>query len=119
MIIITNNKFVDEYYGGKNVELLEGSYQDVLYSVRDYVHKNYKLLTHPLSGSVKPNETPFKSVALEIGDKLDFNSVEMIENAIYTYSKLQNDSITPNWTETVLEDFRVIDLDLIKNALKI
>ena len=117
MIIITNNKLVDEYYGGKNVQLLEGSYQDVLYSVRDYVHKNYKLLTHPLSGSVKPNETPFKSVALEIGDKLDFNSVEMIENAIYTYSKLQNDSITPNWTETVLEDFRVIDLDLIKNAL--
>lgn len=119
MIIITNNKLVDEYYGGKNVQLLEGSYQDVLYSARDYVHKNYKLLTHPLSGSVKPNETPFKSVALEIGDKLDFNSVEMIENAIYTYSKLQNDSITPNWTETVLEDFRVIDLDLIKNALKI
>lgn len=95
MIIITNNKLVDEYYGGKRA-VTWCSYQDVLYSVRDYVHKNYKLLTHPLSGSVKPNETPFKSVALEIGDKLDFNSVEMIENAIYTYSKLQNDSITPN-----------------------
>ncbi len=119
MIIITNNKLVKEYYTGENVQLLEGSYKDVLYNIRDYVHKHYKLLTHPLSGSVKPNETPFKSVALELGDKLDFSSVELIENAIYTYSKLQNDSITPNWTESVLDDFRVIDLDLIKNALRI
>ncbi len=117
MIIITNNSMVNDYYDGKNVEFIEGNYLNVLYKVRDYVHMNYKLLTHPLSGSVKPNETPYKTVAIENHDKLDFNSVDLIEKAIYTYSKLQNDSITPNWIESVLEDFMVIDLDLIKHAL--
>ncbi len=119
MIIITNNSMVSDYYNKKNVEFIAGNYLDVLYKVRDYVHKNYKLLTHPLSGSVKPNETPFKSVAIEVDDKLDFDSVDLIEKAIYTYTKLQKDSVTPKWIESVLEDFKVIDLDLIKFALKI
>ena len=117
MIIITNNSLVNEYYEGKNVEFIEGNYLEALYKVRDYVHRNYKLLTHPLSGSVKPNETPYKSVAIEVNGTLDYDSVDLIERAIYTYSKLQKDSITPNWIESVLEDFKVIDLDLIKHAL--
>ena len=44
-------------------------------------------------------------------------SLELIDNAVSVYEKLQHDLKTPMWIERILDDFRVIDLDLIKNAL--
>lgn len=118
MLIVTNNPKVKDYFSNERVELLSKGYYDVLTTVRDYVHNNYALLTHPLSGSVKPNETPYKTIALEKIDSLDFDSLGLIEKAIETFVKLQKDSKTPIWTERIKEDFMVIDFDLIKNALK-
>ena len=118
-IIITNNQKVREFFEKERAQVLyiEGDYKDVLYMVRDKVQLNYHLLTHPLSGSIKPNETPYKSIAIKKEKKLDLLSLELISNAIEVYKKLQKDLKTPFWTESILEDFRVIDLDLIKNAL--
>ena len=118
-IIITNNQKVREFFEKERAQVLyiEGDYKDVLYTVRDKVQLNYHLLTHPLSGSIKPNETPYKSIAIKKEKKLDLLSLELISNAIEVYKKLQKDLKTPFWTESILEDFRVIDLDLIKNAL--
>ncbi|MGL5440568.1 MAG: GrdX family protein [Filifactoraceae bacterium] len=121
MKLITNNPMVRDYFENISkisVQFIDGNYKDVLETVRDLVHENYEILTHPLSGSVKPNETPYKSVAVESSDSLDVQSLELIENAINTYSKLQKDKETPNWIPRVLDDFAVIDLDLIKNALR-
>ena len=118
-IIITNNQKVRDFFEKERAQVLyiEGDYKDVLYTVRDKVQLNYHLLTHPLSGSIKPNETPYKSIAIKKEKKLDLLSLELISNAIEVYKKLQKDLKTPFWTESILEDFRVIDLDLIKNAL--
>ena len=118
-IIITNNQKVRDFFEKERMEVLyiDGDYKDVLYAVRDKVQLNYHLLTHPLSGSIKPNETPYKSIAIKKEKKLDLLSLELISNAIEVYKKLQKDLKTPFWTESILEDFRVIDLDLIKNAL--
>ena len=118
-IIITNNQKVREFFEKERAQVLyiEGDYKDVLYMVRDKVQLNYHLLTHPLSGSIKPNETPYKSIAIKKEKELDLLSLELISNAIEVYKKLQKDLKTPFWTESILEDFRVIDLDLIKNAL--
>ena len=44
-------------------------------------------------------------------------SLELIENAIEVYDRLQKDLKTPYWTDQILDDFMVIDLDLIKHAL--
>ena len=118
-IIITNNQKVREFFEKERAQVryIEGDYKDVLYMVRDKVQLNYHLLTHPLSGSIKPNETPYKSIAIKKERELDLLSLELISNAIEVYKKLQKDLKTPFWTESILEDFRVIDLDLIKNAL--
>lgn len=119
MLIITNNQNVKEFFQDLDypIEFIEGGYGEVLYKTRDYVHKQYTLLTHPLSGSIKPNETPYKSIAIEPGKDLDMFSLELISNAVFTYEKLQHDLKTPLWRDSILDDFRVIDLDLIKNAL--
>ena len=118
-IIISNNLKAKEFFEKEQIEVLytDGDYKEVLYTVRDRVQLNYHLLTHPLSGSIKPNETPYKSIAVKKEKDLDLLSLELISNAIEVYNKLQKDLKTPLWTKSILEDFMVIDLDLIKNAL--
>lgn len=114
--IVTNNKLVRDRFKDKfDVIFIEDnhSYKPVLEKIRDLVHTGYKVLTHPLSGSVKPNETPYKSVIIESGKTLDEDSLKIIESAIETLDKFQKMERTPNWTERVLDDFRVVDLDLM------
>lgn len=118
MFIVTNNPSVKNFFKSEEIQFIEQGYREVLLQVRDYIHQNHSLLTHPLSGSVKPNETPYKSIALEVSDQLDFASLELIENALAVFDKFQGNEKTPLWTDAVKEDFMVIDFDLIKNALK-
>ncbi|NMB28166.1 MAG: GrdX protein [Tissierellia bacterium] len=119
-IIVTNNKYVYEKYKD-NFEIIfdeSFSYLDVLSYVRDKVHEGHELATHPLSGSVKPNETPYKTIMIsEKKGVLDFNSLKIIEDSIATAKKFISYKPTPNWTESILDDFRVIDLSLIENVI--
>lgn len=119
MKLLTNNpKFIN--YEMKNLEIdyRDVDYLQILKDGRDYVHKNYELLTHPLYGSVKPNETIYRSLVLQENTKLDVNSVNLISDAIQTFIKFEKNEKTPNWTENILDDFSVIDYDLIHNALQ-
>ncbi|MTI69565.1 MAG: GrdX protein [Firmicutes bacterium] len=119
-IIITNNPLVkEELEKIIEVEYYNTDYMEILKKVRDRIHKGHKLLTHPLSGSVKPNETPYKSimVSMDKGD-LDTDSLITIENSIHTAKKFIEDLKTPDWSEEILFDFQTIDLTLIKNAIK-
>ena len=60
-LIVTNNPMVRERYSQQyDLKYEETSFVGVLKQVRDLVHRGYRLLTHPLSGSIKPNETPYK-----------------------------------------------------------
>ncbi len=100
-----------------DITLLDGQYIDVLKSARDMVHKGSKLVTHPLMGSIKPNETPYRSIILSEGTTLDVESLTIIENSISTTEKFQRDNKVLRWNEDVLEDFRFVDLKLFESAL--
>ena len=117
MFIVTNNSKIKESFPEKDVRLIDTSYIGVLEECRKYIHKGSKLLSHPLYGSVKPNETPYRTVIMAEGDGLDYQSVELIEDAINTASKFQKDGETPNRIESVMDDFRVIDLDIMTNTI--
>lgn len=117
--LITNNpRFLD--YKMKKLEVIykDVSYLKILESVRDYIHQNYEMLTHPLYGSVKPNETVYRSIVIIEREKLDIDSVSMISDAIQTYIKFRKNKNTPMWTESIKDDFSVIDYDLINNAIE-
>lgn len=120
-LIITNNKSVyDKFKDKMEIEFLDDyKYLDLLNYVRDKIHIGHKLLTHPLSGSIKPNETPFKSIIIskEVGE-LDSQGLLIIEESILTTKKFLENKTTPNWTERVLDDFRVIDLSLMENVIE-
>ncbi len=119
-VIITNNPYVYEKYKDKREVLYkeEFKYMDILEFVRDRVHEGYELLTHPLSGSVKPNETPYKSIIMSNKkDDLDESGLSIVEESILTTKKFMSNKSTPDWVENVLDDFRVIDLSLMENAI--
>ena len=117
MLLVTNNEKVVNIYGPLcTVKFVNGGYVDVLTYVRDLVHAGHKLLTHPLAGSVKPNETPFRSVALTdrpVG--LDLDSLNQIEAALSACRKFlprfhRGDDAPPDMREDFAEiDFRLID----------
>lgn len=118
MLIITNNPMIQENVTDKEVIMLGTDYIGTLKECRDLVHKGYELLSHPLYGSVKPNETPYRTVIIKKGKSLDTNSLNLIEEAIETAEKFKNNKLTPMWTEKVLDDFRVIDFDIMRNTIQ-
>jgi len=115
-VITNNSKVYDLFSKDWDVYYLDTSYKGVLRETRDYIHKGYKLLTHPLSGSVKPNETPYKTILVsEDGNNLNLESLSIIEKSIESAEKFYISS--KEISEEVLEDFREIDLSLIENVI--
>lgn len=120
-VIVTNNPKVFENIKNKKIKILyleAGKYLDVLKKVRDEVHLGAKILTHPLTSSLKPNETPYKSIIIDEGEKIDFESIEIISNSIEVaekFLKVENKNI---YTKRVLEDFQTIDMSTLMSGLE-
>lgn len=121
-IIVTNNKKVYDSFK-ERIEIIyreDFTYIEVLEYVRDKIHKGHSLLTHPLSGSIKPNETPYKSIIIskEVSS-VDAQELMIIEEGILTSRKFLEDTKTPDWPEKILDDFRAIDLSLMGNVIDV
>lgn len=118
--IITNNPLVARCLGAYYDVALYGQdgYRDILVRVRDLVYAGHKLYTHPISGSVKPNETPYRSVVVSKATyPADMTQLEMISNSLITYDKF-----TPRRrviTDQMREDFQLIDYTLLCGALDV
>lgn len=116
-MIITNNPLVRQnLLKSRTVVYKDITYEEILKEVRDHIHQGHKLLSHPLSGSVKPNETPYKSVMIDRrkGD-VDPESVSIIESAIQACGKFafRSDKYKPE----VYKDFQLIDWTLLESAM--
>jgi hypothetical protein len=120
VIIVSNNVMVSDAYKDKHeVIFMQGTLMDVLIKSRDLIHLGHTLLTHPLMGSIKPNQTPYKTVALSLksSKEVDMDSLEYIEKSISSVVKFLEMKPLREWPESVLKDFRLIDYDLINNAI--
>lgn len=117
--ILTNNPLVAENFSGRfHIEFYpDGSDRDVLRGARDLVHRGHRVLTAPLSGSVKPWETPYRSILMTLdgGDQVDDFSLDIMERALAIISESK---ASPRTIEaSILYDFQVIDLSLIESAM--
>ncbi len=118
VLIVTNNPLVKEKIGKSyNIDFVDGGTLNVMEKLRDMIHKGSKLLTHPLSGSVKPGQTPYKSVMIHIveGD-VDADSLLMIEDAIDNCKKFVKR--VDEFREGTDEDKRFIDFTLISSGIE-
>jgi len=127
LIVTNNNKVYEKYNKKRDVLFLEdATYLQVLEKVRNLVHEGAKLLTHPMAGSLKPNQTPYRSVMLNdyiaasfSSEKpsLDMQSLQLIENSIEVTKKFISYKTVPNWPLKIKEDFKTVDLSLIDSAI--
>ena len=91
----------------------------MLVRVRGLVHLGHHLLTHPLAGSVKPNETPYRSVIVSQhpDSTIHFDSLRIIEGAL---------TVVERWGEPryhtmpphVDAAFQLIDCTLMESAVE-
>lgn len=119
-IIITNNDdILKVHYKNTEIHLIDGQYMDVLIKARDMVHIGHILLSHPLCGSLKPNENPYKSILLskDKASSMDTDSLNIIESSIETAKKfpIKKDRVL---RANVLSDFKLIDRCLIESAIE-
>ena len=116
-VVVTNNPLVNEKYGSElTVDYADIPFRDVLCKVRDLIHQGHRLLTHPLSGSVKPHETPYKSILVSKNvEKMNLDELSIIENSIITADKFAEKF--PNMPQSVREDFQLIDCVLITSGI--
>ena len=120
---MTNNPMVSDALGEKyDVIYEESSLPEFFQAVREKICEGHILLTPPLSGSVKPGETPYKSVLLSsAAADARRSSEELIlsmrptENALPACEKCK---MKPDrFEKNVLADLQLIDFTLLESAL--
>lgn len=100
------------------VVTVDGDSLAVLHKVRDLVHSGaYRLVSHPLAGSIKPNRNRYRSIIVSKSDCIDSRSVMLIGEACLMAEKLYKDSPPPKWRQQVDQQLQAIDLTLIESAL--
>lgn len=124
-LIVTNNASVlnhelnNVFINKEDVVHIEGSVEDVLIRVRDLIHEGYELVSHPLAASLKMLKAPYRSVVLgEKSAHVDALSVEIIEDSIFKYRRLNDNRLNRyKFDICVGDDFKMIDRFLLETAL--
>ena len=116
-LLVTNNYELCKCV--THCEFIDGSALDVLIAVRDYVHRGYALLTHPLCGNLRPHQQPFRSVIIKFNylSKLDLDSLSLIEHAIEIYN-FNNIIDVKGLSPELYADCAFIDAELMRESLE-
>ena len=119
-LILTNNPLVRRCMEGQGLYTIrleeDKSFREILVEARDLVYAGHVLYTHPLAGSVKPNETPYKSLIVSREPHgFDAQHGEMIASAIAVFDKFK--PLGRTFPPSVLEDFQLIDYTLLAGAI--
>ncbi|MDO4552127.1 MAG: GrdX family protein [Bacillota bacterium] len=122
LIVTNNDKVRNRCPDQVECRFLDGgTYLEVLKAARDCIHQGCRLLNHPMAGSLKPNQTPFKTIVLDAqrSEGQDWlESVHLIENSIEGAEKFLSQKGLPPWPEHIREDFKTVDLSLVKRMLE-
>lgn len=136
-IIITNNPMVKKAYTDRNFADVvdevrfrsDKSQTEILTEARDLIYLGAKLLIHPMMGRVKPHETPYKSVMLQLPEKgrepedggtpeTDFESVIIIEDSIAMTEKLLKNSAYIKYYDEIDGDLQFLDKLLLDSGIE-
>ena len=119
---ITNNPLLMD----KGFTALEFHNTDVLGLFRIIIPEvaaGYRLLSHPLTGSIRPDITPYKTVLLSASPgAVDPVSLQLIDRATGYAERLYRLRETPlytQWDARTREDFQLVDLSIVEQALEV
>lgn len=111
---LTNNPYIIKRCF-VNVEPFKGTPLELLSRVKAEVLDGYRLITHPLTGSIGPYINPYKSIILDTKKGLlDEESLELIEKAINHTQYLLPDYQKCIWDDGSRLDLQYLDFDFVK-----
>ena len=113
MLIVTNNPLLK---GEEGTQFVEGTFRDVLITVRDLVFSGYELVSHPLFASSRMMFSPFRTVIL--GKKMDLPSPEECQVAENSIILFDNVTAHRNVQPEHDDDYAQMDLRLHQSALR-
>lgn len=118
-ILVTNNDRAAQKFEGRLQEIcLLTTYEEVLIKARDLIHTHHKLLTHPQASSLKPNQTPYRTILLySEGDGSNAGDIHLIEEALEAFAKWNAIKKVPEYDEKIAYDYKTIDLSMIENVI--
>ena len=112
-IVITNNSIFKDR---EDTIYIEGDFIDVLKSVRDYMHKGYLAISHPLPASIRMILSPVRSVIMvdNYSDQELYNkTLEIVESSIISYTNTMSIR-KPDYKNT--EDYKITDKNLLYSS---
>ena len=117
--IVTNNPLVRDCLSGwYEIDYHEVTFREILVIVRDLVHLGHELYTHPIAGSVKPNETPYKSIVVDKAPgAFSMEACNLMSNALITFDKFKPLNVV--YSDYHHQDFQLIDYTLLCGALDV
>ena len=114
---LTNNPYIIENYKNQ-VESFDGTPLELFIRVKEEVLKGYKLITHPLTGSIGPHVNPYKSIIMETPKvTIDEDSLHLIDCTIRYTQNLLKDNTNCHWDFKSKQDFQDLDFDFVKRFL--
>ncbi|MGE5381170.1 MAG: GrdX family protein [Methylocystaceae bacterium] len=115
--VITNNPLIIES-GWPSIQVT-GSIEEVLQKVLEMTLVGYRLLSHPLSGSVKPAVNPYKSILISPAPAgVDYREVEIVLTCLDKVKDMRRQAQSVHWGEVVDADLRFLDCELIKSGIQ-
>ena len=108
-LIVTNNPMAAKEFAGQGEVRLypEDTYREILVRARDLVYIGHRLCNHPLYGSLRPHETPYRTVVLS-----DRPQTPDEEECIDTFTPPDRAKMP----QRILEDYQLIDCSLVRNT---
>ena len=120
--ILTNNPLVNEEFQDTHcVSFFDVKSKSILGKAGELVSEGDRLLNHPLYGSVKPNETPYRTLLLMKRDSSSFaaasseESAVLIDKALRTFEKFSDKKEITD--QKLLRDYQAVDLSLAASAI--
>lgn len=117
-IVLTNNPLVIRSHRDLKPVLVEGDAIAVYKKARDLVHKGHRLLTHPLSGNVKPGAVPYRTLVLsaDAGKTVDLTSLNHMAAAMEA-AEATRSLAKRTFSPPLLNDYATVDLSIFESAL--
>lgn len=118
LLVISNNTLVNNL-GGVEVAFLSGNAQQVISRAFSMAAEGHRLLSHPLTGSVKPNQNPYKSILMSKKRlPVDHDSLAVLNTCLgKTEAMLEDRPLLPLKDEA-LNDYQMLDFDLLQTGIE-
>ena len=112
MLIVSNNPLVRDAFQG--CRKIDGSVREVVLHARDLVHLGYPLLGHPLAGSIRLQNNPYRSLILGMQpEAYNARDVQLVEQIAARIEALE----TQTHVKSAVHDYQYIDFSLLMAAL--